>query len=168
MESNALADELAKIIEIVVVSKRCVYINDYRVAGDKPYVSENLPQHSFTVSVQQIINALPAAIQTALHATESAPKPVDAEGLADAISMFAGPGFDFAGVIPILAKELSQARAQGRAEADAEIARLREAILEEVALAFEAEAETWVHLPQRGSIKRQGAKVIRGIKEPKP
>lgn len=31
-------------VELVVVGKRCVYLNDYRLAGNKPYVSENL-QH---------------------------------------------------------------------------------------------------------------------------
>ena len=45
-------------VEIVIVGKRCVYINDYRVAGAKPYVSENLPQHSFIVPRDEIIRAL--------------------------------------------------------------------------------------------------------------
>jgi len=47
-------------VEIVVVGQRCVYINDYRVAGRKPYVSENLPQHSFWVDPSEIIRALGA------------------------------------------------------------------------------------------------------------
>ena len=44
-------------IEICVVGKRCVYINDYRVAGSKPYVTENLPQHTFNVNVADILDA---------------------------------------------------------------------------------------------------------------
>ena len=46
-----------KKIEICVVGERCVYINDFRVAGGKPYVSENLPQHSFHVLAQDIFEA---------------------------------------------------------------------------------------------------------------
>lgn len=46
-----------KKIEICVVGKRCVYINDFRVAGGKPYVSENLPQHLFHVLAQDIFEA---------------------------------------------------------------------------------------------------------------
>lgn len=48
-----------KKIEVVVVGTRCVYINDRRVAGNKPYVSENLPQHSFTCSIGNILDGLP-------------------------------------------------------------------------------------------------------------
>lgn len=53
-------DELARReIELVVVGQRCVYLDDYRIAGSKPYVSENLPQHSFKIKVQDVLNALP-------------------------------------------------------------------------------------------------------------
>lgn len=48
----------SELIEITVVGKRCVYINDYRVAGAKPYVSENLLQHSFNVQRSEIFRAL--------------------------------------------------------------------------------------------------------------
>jgi hypothetical protein len=30
-------------IEITIVGKRCIYINDYRVQGGKSYVSQSLP-----------------------------------------------------------------------------------------------------------------------------
>ena len=54
----ALVNEvMAKKIEICVVGKRCVYINDFRVAGGKPYVSELLAQHSFHVRAQDIFEA---------------------------------------------------------------------------------------------------------------
>lgn len=47
-----------KEVEITVVGRRCVYINDYRVVGGKPYVSENLPSHSFKCTVKDILDAL--------------------------------------------------------------------------------------------------------------
>lgn len=53
-------DLLAREVELTVVGSRCVYLNDHRIAGSKPYVSENLPQHSFQVRVGEIINAIPA------------------------------------------------------------------------------------------------------------
>lgn len=46
-------------IDLTIVGKRCVYLNDYRIAGGKPYVSENLPQHSFEVTVEDILAAMP-------------------------------------------------------------------------------------------------------------
>lgn len=51
--------ELVDDVELTIVAKRCVYLNDYRIAGGKPYVSENLPQHSFTVKVSDLLRALP-------------------------------------------------------------------------------------------------------------
>ena len=59
-------------IEIVVVAKRCIYINDYRVAGAKPWVSENLPQHSFNVTLGDIIDALPRKQLLAMLAARKA------------------------------------------------------------------------------------------------
>lgn len=44
-------------IEICVVAKRCVYINNYRVCGGKPYASEGLPQHSFDATVKDVLGA---------------------------------------------------------------------------------------------------------------
>lgn len=49
---------MSRKIEITVVGSRCVYVNDHRVAGKKPYVSENLPQWSFTVDEDEILRAL--------------------------------------------------------------------------------------------------------------
>lgn len=48
---------LATPIEVSVVAKRCVYVNDYRIAGSKPYHSENLPSHQFTSTLKDIIDA---------------------------------------------------------------------------------------------------------------
>lgn len=46
-------------IDVTVVGRRCVYLNDFRIAGSKPYVSENLPQHSFTITVGDVLMAMP-------------------------------------------------------------------------------------------------------------
>ncbi len=46
-----------KPIQITVVGKRCVYINDYRVAGGKPYVSEELPSHDLNTTLGEILSA---------------------------------------------------------------------------------------------------------------
>lgn len=46
-----------KLVEVSIVGKRCVYLNDYRVAGGKPYFSENLPTHTLTTSLKEVIAA---------------------------------------------------------------------------------------------------------------
>lgn len=46
-----------RLIEVEVVAKRCVYVNDYRVAGGKPYVSEQLPSHIIKTSVGDVLDA---------------------------------------------------------------------------------------------------------------
>jgi hypothetical protein len=56
-------------IELSVVGKRCVYLNNLRVAGNKPYISENLPTHHFTIRVQDILDAMP---MLQLNQTEAA------------------------------------------------------------------------------------------------
>jgi hypothetical protein len=57
-----------KQIEITVVGKRCIYVNDYRVAGGKPYLSENLPTHDLSTTLGEILDAFPdATIQAALR-----------------------------------------------------------------------------------------------------
>lgn len=43
--------------EVHVVAKRCVYLNDYRIAGGKPYASENLPSHMFNATLGDIVSA---------------------------------------------------------------------------------------------------------------
>ena len=48
---------MEKLIEIVVVGKRAVYINDTRVAGRKPYVSENIPEIVFSAKFTDIFDA---------------------------------------------------------------------------------------------------------------
>lgn len=44
-------------VEVCVVGKRCVYINDYRIAGGKPYGSENLPQHMLVTTLKEVLAA---------------------------------------------------------------------------------------------------------------
>lgn len=46
-----------KPVEIDVVARRCVYINNYRVAGGKPYVSENLPSHTLKTTLGDVLQA---------------------------------------------------------------------------------------------------------------
>lgn len=48
---------LGKAIEVSVVGRRCVYLNDYRIAGGKPYASENLPHHELTTTLGDVISA---------------------------------------------------------------------------------------------------------------
>lgn len=48
---------------------RCIYINDHRVVGGKPYVSENLPHHFFEVDAER----LESAGFVRLPSTQSAP-----------------------------------------------------------------------------------------------
>ena len=50
-----------KEIEVTVVAKRCVYLNNHRIAGGKPYVSECLPQHTLKSSLAKVIEAFPEA-----------------------------------------------------------------------------------------------------------
>ncbi len=44
-------------IEILCVGNRCVYINDYRSAGGKPYHSENIPERVFNTPLREILTA---------------------------------------------------------------------------------------------------------------
>lgn len=54
---------MSETINLTVVNQRrgfgirCVYLNNYRIAGAKPYVSENLPQSEFSVSLENIRRA---------------------------------------------------------------------------------------------------------------
>ena len=68
-----IASLIAQDVELTVVGRRCVYLNDHRIAGGKPYVSENLPQHSFNVKVGEILNALPE-LAAALRAMQDQAK----------------------------------------------------------------------------------------------
>lgn len=44
-------------IEIMIVGKRCIYINDHRVQGSKPYVSENIPSEKRKTTVRDVLEA---------------------------------------------------------------------------------------------------------------
>jgi hypothetical protein len=44
-------------VEVSVVGRRCVYVNNYRVAGGKPYLSENLPSHDLMTSLGEVLDA---------------------------------------------------------------------------------------------------------------
>lgn len=46
-------------VEILIVEKRCVYINNHRVAGAKPYVSEKLPTLALRTTLGEILAAFP-------------------------------------------------------------------------------------------------------------
>ena len=68
-----------KTLTVTVVGRRCVYINDYRVAGSKPYVSENLPSWSFEADINDLRYAIgrrPSsankALQSRIEALEAA------------------------------------------------------------------------------------------------
>lgn len=54
-------------IEVYVVGRRCVYVNDYRIAGSKPYFTENLPSHELKTTLGEVLDAFkPAEIRKAL------------------------------------------------------------------------------------------------------
>lgn len=46
-----------KVISVDVFAKRCVYLNEYRIAGGKPYVSENIPCKSFNITTRDALDA---------------------------------------------------------------------------------------------------------------
>lgn len=46
-------------ITVSVVGQRCVYVNNFRIAGGKPYVSEGLPSHQLKTTLADILNAFP-------------------------------------------------------------------------------------------------------------
>jgi hypothetical protein len=52
-----LCENLSKTITIDIVGNRCVYINNHRVEGGKPYVSENLPTKSKNTTIRNILEA---------------------------------------------------------------------------------------------------------------
>lgn len=49
------------LIEVYVVGRRCVYVNDYRIAGGKPYVSEGLPSHTLKTTLGEVLSAFTEA-----------------------------------------------------------------------------------------------------------
>jgi hypothetical protein len=44
-------------IEVCVVGRRCVYVNNFRVAGSKPYVSEGLSSHTLKAKLGDVLDA---------------------------------------------------------------------------------------------------------------
>lgn len=64
-----------KTISVDVVARRCVYVNDFRIAGGKPYVSENLPSHTLKTTLGDVLRAFnPADIRKALDEQEAKAK----------------------------------------------------------------------------------------------
>lgn len=64
-----------KQISVDVVARRCVYVNDFRIAGGKPYVSENLPQHTLQTTLGDVLKAFRADdIRKALNEQEAKAK----------------------------------------------------------------------------------------------
>lgn len=56
-QDRPLNPKCDRVIEIAIVGKRCVYIDDHRVQGGKPYVSENLPYDSRNTTVRDVLEA---------------------------------------------------------------------------------------------------------------
>jgi len=46
-----------KSITVDVVGDRCIYLNNHRIVGSKPYYSENLPQRSTKLTVRDALAA---------------------------------------------------------------------------------------------------------------
>lgn len=53
----------ANCVELTVVEGRCVYLNNHRIAGNKPYVSENLRHSFYQVPVDDVLSALGSTIE---------------------------------------------------------------------------------------------------------
>ena len=60
--ARPLHPALDKETAVQVVGKRCVYVNDHRVAGGKPYYSENLPNTRFNTTVRGVLEAFPDSV----------------------------------------------------------------------------------------------------------
>lgn len=55
--------EKVNCVELTVVEGRCVYLNNHRIAGNKPYVSENLRHSFYQVPVADVLSALGSTIE---------------------------------------------------------------------------------------------------------
>jgi hypothetical protein len=44
-------------VEVCVVARRCVYVNNRRIAGSKPYISEGLPSHTLKTTLGKVLDA---------------------------------------------------------------------------------------------------------------
>ena len=66
-------DEICnRVIELVIVGERCVYINNSRIEGSKPYASENLPHQHKETTVAKVLGAFSIREIEAYLATQSA------------------------------------------------------------------------------------------------
>jgi len=59
-------------IEVEVVGKRCVYVDNYRIAGGKPYVSEGLPSYTLKTRLRDVLEAFSEADILAVLAEDKA------------------------------------------------------------------------------------------------
>lgn len=60
-EKRPLNDVCDRSINIEIVGSRCVYINNHRVQGGKPYVSENLKSDVRKTTVRDVLEAFSVA-----------------------------------------------------------------------------------------------------------
>lgn len=69
--TNPLCD---KNITVDIVGTRCVYLNNHRIAGGKPYVSEGLSQRSRNLTIREALEAFPIATLEAYISEKKARK----------------------------------------------------------------------------------------------
>lgn len=63
------------LISVDVVARRCVYVNNFRIAGSKPYVSEGLSSHTLETTLGDVLRAFrPDDIRKALDEQETRAK----------------------------------------------------------------------------------------------
>lgn len=60
-ENKPTKESCDKVITVDVVGTRCIYLNDHRIAGGKPYVSEGLPSRSKKLTVRGALDAFSVA-----------------------------------------------------------------------------------------------------------
>lgn len=56
-QKRPLNELCSREIDIDIVGNRCIYINDHRVQGGKPYASENLPKTTKKTTVRDVLEA---------------------------------------------------------------------------------------------------------------
>lgn len=59
--SRPFSDLCGRQITVDIVGTRCVYLNNHRIAGGKPYVSENIPSRSMNLTVREALAAFTEA-----------------------------------------------------------------------------------------------------------
>jgi hypothetical protein len=73
---------MSKPIEIQVVGSRCVYVNDYRVAGGKAWNSEGLPHQTFRTTLSDLLDAFTLKeLQDAVAERQAKQKPSSTEAV---------------------------------------------------------------------------------------